>query len=77
MYNLKISLRLCSKSSMHIFICTLAANHKGFRMYFCFLLLSMTLFVSHLVPPCEISEGIYFVSLAVTVLLSICPPLLV
>ena len=44
-------------------ISTFTVNHKGFHLYFCLLFLSMTQFVSHLLPLCEISEGIYFVCL--------------
>ena len=40
----------------------------------CLLLLYMTLFVCHFVPPCEVSEGIVCVSvpLAVVICLSVC-----
>ena len=48
---------------MHIFIRTFAVNQQSFLVYFCLLLLAMTIFISHLVPPCEISEDIYFMSL--------------
>ena len=50
-------------SHMSIFICTFGVNHIGFCMYFCLQLLSITLFVQHLMPPCEVSEGIYCISL--------------
>ena len=41
-------------------------------MYLCLVLLYMTLFMSHFIAPCEVSEGI--VSLSVPVLLPTCLP---
>ena len=45
-----------------------------FSMYICLLLFSITLLVSHFVPPCEVSEGIvcvfadsYFASVSIVI----------
>ena len=51
-----------SKSNMHIFICIFVVNYIDFCMYFCLLILSITTFVKHLVPPFQINEGTYFIS---------------
>ena len=57
--NLILTVAVIRRAHFHTYI----RNKSTKLVYFCLLLLAVTIFISHLVPPCEISEGIYFMSL--------------
>ena len=61
------------KYNMHVFICKVHVfsyvNLRQIIIRFCLLLLSMTLFVCHFIPPCKVMESIVCVSLPIPVLL--------
>ena len=68
---------LSYENIMCISICLFAVNRCIlFHMCLCLLLLSMTLFMGHLLPSCEVSKDMICVSLSGSVLLPICLSLL-
>ena len=47
-------------------------HYTRFHMHLCLLFLYITLFACHFIPPCEVGEGILYVSLPMLILLTIC-----